>query len=84
MLEKKVSYDHQVLKDEKIYRERRPNEFATEAEKQVEYDKYHKVPAKISIANAKYLDYLTGVIDDLLARIDKLENPIVVEPIKEK
>ena len=74
------------VKDEKVFRDRLPNEFATEVEKQVEYDKYHKVPAKISIANAKYLDYLTGVIDTMQAKIDLLEARIVklepIEPIK--
>jgi len=61
------------VKDEKVYRPRKANEFATEAEKQVEYDKYHKVPAKITIANAKYLEYLTGVIDAMQVKIDELE-----------
>jgi len=63
---------------EKVYRPRKANEFATEAEKQIEYDKYHKVPAKIAIANAKYLEYLTGVIDAMQEKIDELESRIEV------
>jgi len=75
------------IKEVKIPRDRLPNEFKTQAEVDVEYEKYHKVPAKITIANAKYLEYLTGIIDtmqvkidELEARIEKLEEPI--EPIK--
>jgi len=61
------------VKDEKVYRPRKANEFATEAEKQAEFDKYAKCPAKITIANARYLEYLTGVIDTMQAKIDELE-----------
>jgi len=64
------------IKDVKVFRERRPNEFATEAEKQAEYDKYAKCPAKIAIASARYLEYLTGVIDTMQAKIDELEKNI--------
>jgi len=61
------------IKDEKVFRERRPNEFKTEEEVQAEYDKYAKCPAKITIANARYLEYLTGVIDQMQLKIDELE-----------
>jgi len=61
------------IKDEKVFRERRPNEFATKEEVQAEFDKYAKCPAKITIANARYLEYLTGVIDTMQAKIDELE-----------
>lgn len=76
-----------LAEDVKIFRDRRPDEFKTQAEVDVEFEKYAKCPAKISIANAKYLDYLTGIIDEMQLKIDelelrieKLENPI--EPIK--
>jgi len=72
------------IKDVKVFRERRPNEFKTEEEVQAEYDKYAKCPAKITIASAKYLEYLTGVIDAMQAKIDELEARIELLEQKEK
>jgi len=70
------------IKDVKVFRERRPNEFATEEEVQAEFDKYAKCPAKIAIASAKYLEYLTGIIDNMQAKIDELETR--VEKLEQK
>jgi len=71
------------IKDVKVFRERRPNEFTTEEEVQAEFDKYAKCPAKIAIASAKYLEYLTGVIDTMQAKIDELEARIELLEQKE-
>jgi len=39
-----------------VYRNRRPDEFLTQEEVDIEFEKYAKNPAKIAIASAKYLD----------------------------
>jgi len=70
------------IKDVKVFTERRPNEFKTEAEVQAEFDKYAKCPAKITIASARYLEYLTGVIDIMQAKIDELE--VRIEKLEQK
>jgi hypothetical protein len=79
-----VMINEAYIEDVKVSRDRRPNEFKTEEEKQAEWDKYSKSPAKISIANAKYLEYLTGVIDAMRVKIDELEARItILEAVKE-
>lgn len=56
-------------KDKKVYRNHRPDEFLTQEEVDIEFEKYTKNPAKIAIASAKYLEYLTGIIDEMQAKI---------------